>query len=126
MTDIIVLADVFETFRDTCLNSYQLDPVYYYTSPGLFWESMLKKTKVELELLTDYNMILMMENGIRGGVSTILGDRYVDVENKNFIKNPELSKDDINQEWLLYIDCQQPLRQFNDTKATAKGFQVVE
>ena len=105
MTDIIVLADVFETFRDTCLNSYQLDPVYYYTSPGLFWESMLKKTKVELELLTDYNMILMMENGIRGGVSTFLGDQYVDVENKNFITNPELSKDDTNQEWLLYIDC---------------------
>ena len=105
MTDIVVLADVFETFRDTCLNSYQLDPVYYYTSPGLFWESMLKQTKVELELLTDYNMILMMENGIRGGVSTILGDRYVDVENKNYITNPDISRDDENQEWLLYIDA---------------------
>lgn len=104
-TDIVVLADVFETFRDTCLNSYQLDPVYYYTSPGLFWESMLKQTKVELELLTDYNMILMVENGIRGGVSSILGDRYVNVENKNYITNPELSKDDENQEWLLYVDA---------------------
>ena len=100
LTDVIVLADVFEAFRDTCINSYQLDPVYYYTAPGLFWESMLKQTKVELELLTDYNMILMFENGIRGGVSSILGDRYVDVENKNYITNPEISKDDENQEWL--------------------------
>ena len=57
------LADVFETFRDVCLKSYAIDPAYYYTTPGMSFDCMLKKTAVELELLSDYEMLLMFEKG---------------------------------------------------------------
>jgi hypothetical protein len=103
--DTLILADLYESFRDQCLSHYNLDPVFYYSSPGLFFDGMLKYTNVELELLTDYNMILMIESGIRGGISSILGDRYVDVEGKNYATNPNIAKDDPNQEWLLYQDA---------------------
>ena len=68
---MILLADVFETFRDLCMTNYELDPAWYYTAPGLAWDAALKMTKVELELLTDIDMLDMAEEGIRGGVSSI-------------------------------------------------------
>ena len=70
-TDVILLADVFENFRKVCKENYNLDPAWYFTSPGLAWDAMLKITGVELELLSDPNIYLMVENGIRGGISTI-------------------------------------------------------
>jgi len=70
-TDVLLLADVFENFRNICLNNYDLDPARYYTSPGLALDACLKKTGVELELLSDPDMLLMVEQGIRGGVSMI-------------------------------------------------------
>ena len=57
----LLLADVFEKFRNMCCNIYELDPVYFVSAPGLAWQAFLKKTGVELELLTDYDMILMMK-----------------------------------------------------------------
>jgi len=68
--DVLQLARVFENFRDVCIK-HKLDPAWYYTSPGLSWDAMLKMTGIELELLSDYDMILVIKNGIRGGVSTI-------------------------------------------------------
>ena len=68
-TDILLLADVFETFRRTCQEQYGLDPAHYYTSPGLSWDALLKKTGIELELLTDYDQHLFIEKGMRGGIS---------------------------------------------------------
>ncbi|XP_023213406.1 uncharacterized protein LOC111616210 [Centruroides sculpturatus] len=68
-TDVLILADIFENFRDVCLKTYKLDPAWYYTAPGLSWEAMLKMTDVMLDLISDYDMILMIENGIRGGIS---------------------------------------------------------
>ena len=53
-------------FRKTCLRQYGLDPAHYYTSPGLSWDALLKKTGVELELLTDYDQHLFIEKGMRG------------------------------------------------------------
>ena len=70
-SDVLLLADVFEEFRSVCLENYQLDPAWYYTSPGLAWDAALKKTGIRLELLTDPDMLLMFEEGIRGGVSMI-------------------------------------------------------
>lgn len=62
-TDIILLADVFENFRSTCLNLYGLDPAHYYTLPGLSWDAMLKHTKVRIETLTDVDQLLFVEKG---------------------------------------------------------------
>ena len=70
-TDVLLLADVFQTFRKTSQKQYGLDPAHYYTSPGLSWDALLKKTKVELELVTDYDQHLFIEKGMRGGISMV-------------------------------------------------------
>ena len=74
-TDVLLLADVFEKFRLTCLQHYKLDPAHYYTAPGLAWDACLKLTGQNLELLTDYDMLMMFERGIRGGI-THISKRY--------------------------------------------------
>ena len=61
-----MLTDVFENFRDMCIKVYELDPAHFLSAPGLAWQACLKKTEVELELLTDVDMLLMVEEGIRG------------------------------------------------------------
>ena len=71
LSDVLLLADVLENFRNVCLKNYKLDPAWYYTAPGLAWDAALKMTGVELELLTDPDMLLMIEKGIRGGISMI-------------------------------------------------------
>ena len=76
LTDVLLLADVFEEFRRTCLRSYELDPVHFYTSPGLSWKAALKMTKVKIDLLTDIDQHLFVEEGIRGGVAMI-SQRYI-------------------------------------------------
>ena len=80
-TDTFLLADVFENFRKVCKENYKLDPAWYYTSPGLACNAMLKMTGVELELISDPNMYLMVENGIRGRIS-IITKRYAKANNK--------------------------------------------
>ena len=66
--DTLLLADVFENFREMCLKEYELDPAHFLSLPGLAWQACLMKTNIELELLTDYDMLLMVEEGIRGGI----------------------------------------------------------
>ena len=63
-----MLADVFENFRNIYLNRYELDPVHFVSAPGLGWQACLKKTGVKLELITDYDIILTTDEGIRGGI----------------------------------------------------------
>ena len=67
-SDTLLLADVFENFRNMCIKVYELDPAHFLSAPGLAWQACLKKTEVELELITDPDMLLMVEKGIRGGI----------------------------------------------------------
>jgi len=66
--DVLLLPDVFENFRDVCMKNYELDPCWYFTAPGLAWDAMLKMTKIKPELLSDTDMLLMIEAGIRRDV----------------------------------------------------------
>ena len=80
-SDALLLADVFENFRKTCLQYYKLDSCHYFTSLGLSWDTMLKMTNIKLELMTDVDMFQFIEKGMHGGVSSI-GNRYVKAKNK--------------------------------------------
>ena len=76
-----------------CLDIYELDPVYFVSAPGLAWQACLKTTGVKLELITDYDMILMIEKGVRGGIFQAT-HRYAKANNKdmkNYNKNIESS-----------------------------------
>ena len=66
--DKLLLADVFENFRDKCIEIHGLDPAHFLSAPGLAWQACLKKAGVKFELLTDIDMLLMVEKGIRGGI----------------------------------------------------------
>ena len=80
-SDVLLLADVFENFRDTCQENYGLDPAHFYSAPGLAWIAALKYTEVQLELLTDKDMLLMFEKGIRGGLCQVI-NHYARANNK--------------------------------------------
>ena len=80
-SDVLLLADVFEEFRNVCMENYSLDPAWYYTSPGLSWDALLKHSRVSLELLTDPDILLLFEKGISGGISMI-SNRFGKANNK--------------------------------------------
>ena len=84
-SDTLLLADVFNNFRDMCLKEYELDPAHFLSLPGLAWQACLKKTNIELELLTDYDMLLMVEEEIRGEICHSI-HRYAKANNK-YMKN---------------------------------------
>ena len=98
--DVLLLADIFEYFRDVCLKNYGLDPVYYFTAPGLAWDAMLKMTGVNIELLTDVDKLLMIEKGIRGGIS-IISNRYGEANNK-YMKDYNKTR---ASKFLMYLDA---------------------
>ena len=99
-TDVVLLANVFEALRDTCLKHYTLDPVHFYTSPGLAWRACLKHTGVKLELLTDPDMLLMFEWGIRGGITQVVR-KYALANNKYMGDRFNPNEDTI---YLMYLD----------------------
>ena len=92
-SDTLLLADVFENFRNMCIKVYDLDPAHFLSLPVLAWQACLKKIKVELELLTDYDMLLMVKKGIRGGICHAI-HRHAKANNK-YIKNHDKNKDAI-------------------------------
>ena len=99
-SDTSLLADVFENFRDKCLEIYELDPAHFLSAPGLAWQTCLKKTEVKLELLTDNDMLLMFEKGISGGMCQV-SDHYAMANNKylkNYDKNTKFS-------YIEYLDA---------------------
>ena len=81
LKDVLLLADVFEKFIDTCLKFYGLDPCHYFSSPGLSWNTMLKMTGMEFEKISDIDMYLFIEKRLRGGISYI-SKRYAKANNK--------------------------------------------
>ena len=99
-SDVLLLADVFENFRKTCMEHYNLDPAHYFTSPGLAWDACLKETGQQLQLLVDYDMLLMFERGIRGGI-THISKRYAEANNK-YMKNYNPEKP---SSYIQYLDA---------------------
>ena len=84
-SDTLLLADVFENFRNKCIEIYELDPAHFLSAPGLAWEVCLKKAEVKLELLTNNYMLLMVEKGIRCRICHAI-HRYAKANNK-YMKN---------------------------------------
>ena len=99
-SDILLLADVFENFRNKCIEYYKLDPCHYFTSPGLSWDAMLKMTNIKLELITDIDMYLFIEKGMRGGVSYI-ANRYGKANNK-YMKEYDKNAP---SKYIMYLDA---------------------
>ena len=98
--NIIILADIFENFRNKPIETDKLDPAYFLTTPGLSWWACLKKTGVKLELLTDENMFLTFEQGIRGAICNKV---HSDAEaNNKYMKNYDKNKE---SSFLIYVDA---------------------
>ena len=99
-SDALLLAEVFENFRKTCLKVYEPNPAHFLSLPGLAWQACLKKANVELDLLTDYDMLLMVDEGIRGGICHSI-HRYAKANNK-YMKNYDESKE---SSYIQYLDA---------------------
>ena len=97
-SDTLLLADVFENFRNKC-QVYELDPAHFLSLPGLAWQACLKKINIKLELSTDYDMLLMVEERIRGGICHSI-HRYAKANNK-YMNNYEESK----ESYIQYLDA---------------------
>ncbi|XP_065680704.1 uncharacterized protein LOC136094698 [Hydra vulgaris] len=100
VADVLLLAHVFENFRNVCIKNYKLDPAWYYTSPGLAWDAALLITKVKLELLSDYDMILMIKEEMRGGISIV--SNRLETANNKFMKNYDKKKEST---YIQYLDA---------------------
>ena len=99
-SDVLLLSDVFEHFRKTCLQYYKLDPCHYFSSPGLSWDAMLKNTNIKLELMTDIDMYQFIESGMRGGISYI-ANRYAKANNK-YMKD---YNEKATSKYIIYLDA---------------------
>ena len=129
--DVLLLADVFDTFRNTCLKNYKFDPAHLYTAPGLAWQTLLNTAaeycehekrhqecelfpnEFRLELLTDIDILLMVRKGIRGGITQSV-KRYAKANNKymkDLYNSDEKSMSSV-------LGCKQPLRMGNGSKPT--------
>ena len=116
-----MLAYVFENFRNKCIETYELDPAHFLSEPGLVWQACLKKTEVELELLTNIDMLLMTERGIRGGMCQAIhgcakvNNKYM----KNYDKNTASS-------YLMYLDANNLYGWAMSQKPPVNGFELVK
>ena len=116
-----MLADVFENFRNMCLEIYELDPIYFLSEPRLAWQACLKKAEVKLELITNYDMLLMIEEGIRSEICQAT-HRYAKANNKyvkSYDKNNESS-------YIEYLDANNLYGWAMSQKLPTKNFRWVE
>ena len=120
-SDTLLLADTFENFRQSCLENYELDPVHFVSLPGLAWQACLKKTNVELELLTDYDMLLMVEERIRGGICHAI-QRYAHANNK-YMKDCDRKKKSF---YIQYLDANNLYGKAMTEKLPVRGFRWME
>ena len=101
MYDVLLLADVFENFRNIWMNHYGLDPAWYVRAPSLAWDAALTITKVQLEFLSDSDILLMIEIGIRGGIATI-SHRHAKANNEYMGNEFDPTND---SKFILYLDA---------------------
>ena len=120
-SDTLLLADVFENFRDMCINVYELDSGHFVSLPGLAWQACLKKTNIELELLTDYDMLLMVEKGIRGRICHSI-QRYAKANNK-YIKSYNNNEE---SSYIQYLDASNPYGWAISKKLPTNGFKWID
>jgi len=99
--DVLLLADVFENFRNTCQNYYGLDPANYISAPGLAWDAMLLKSNIQLELMHDTKVLDIMERMKRGGLCFVGSKRHVKANNQYM----ETYDDKQESNYLMYLDA---------------------
>ena len=99
-SNTLLLADVFENFRNMCIKVYEFDPAHFLSLPGLAWQACLEKANVKLELLIDYDILLLVEEGIRGGICHSI-HRYAKANNK-YMKNYDQNKE---SSYIQYLDA---------------------
>ena len=116
-SDTLLLADAFENFRNMCIEVYELDPAHFLSAPGLALQACLKKTDEKLELLTDVDMLLMVEKGIRGGICHAIY-RYAKA-NKKYMK--KYNKDE-EKAFLQYLDDNNSYGWAMSQKLSVNGF----
>ena len=120
-SDTLLLADVFENFRDMCIKVHELDPAHFVSLPGLAWQVCLKKTNIELELLTDYDMLLMVEEGVRGGICHSI-HRYAKANNK-YVKNHNNKEE---SSYIQYLDANNLYGWAMSKKFPVNGFKWID
>ena len=120
-SDTLLLADVFENLRNKCIEIYELNPAHFLSAPGLAWQACLKNTEVKLELLTDIDMLFMVEKGIRAGICQAV-HRFAKANNeymKSYHKN-------IESLYLLYLDVNNLYGWVMSQKLPVNGFEWVK
>ena len=120
-SDTLLLADIFENFRQSCLKNYELDPAHFVSLLGLTWQACLKKTNVELGLLTYYDMLLMVEEGIRRGICHAM-QRYAKANNK-YMKDYDRKK---KSSYIQYLDANNLYGKAMTEKLPVRGFRWME
>ena len=120
-SDTLLLADISENFRQSCLKNYELDPAHFVSLPGLAWQACLKKANVQLELLTNYDMVLIIEEGIRGGICHAM-QRYAKANNK-YMKDYDTKK---KSSYIQYLDGNNLYGKAMTEKLPVRGFRWMD